>query len=158
MSREWLKIILIASVAGNLLLGAGVLWVIIAYGSNLDAISSAGAICYPSGKSFDSIAAAQMIGRLDQVSFLMTIGGIFMAFFAFVGFWMIKREAIDEACKVAADAARETAQKYYGIENKNGTNGDDIKDQKPYTASRRRKARDPNTVSTAGALEAKEGA
>ena len=158
MSREWLKIILIASVAANLLLGTGVLWAINAYGSNLDAISNAGAICYPPGKSFDSIAAAQMIGRLDQVSFLMTIGGIFLAFFAFVGFWMIRREAIDEARIVAADAARDTAQKYYGIENKNGTNGGDISDQKTYTASGRRKARDPKTVSTAGASEAKEGA
>jgi hypothetical protein len=158
MSREWFKIIAIASVAGNLLLGLGVLWAINAYGSNLDVISSAGAICYPSGKSFDSIAAAQMIGRLDQVSFLMTMGGIFLAFFALGGFWMIRREAIDEACKVAAEAARETAQKYYAGENKNGTNGGDNKDKKPYTSSAQLKTRDPNTVSTAGASEAKEGA
>jgi hypothetical protein len=88
----------------------------------------------------------------------MTMGGIFLAFFALGGFWMIRREAIDEACKVAAEAARETAQKYYAGENKNGTNGGDNKDKKPYTSSVQLKTRDPNTVSTAGASEAKEGA
>jgi hypothetical protein len=66
-----------------------------------------------------------MIGRLDFVSFLLTAGGILLGVFAFIGFWMIRREALDLAADVAADTARDVANNLYRSGNNTGTSGGD---------------------------------
>lgn len=48
-------------------------------------------------RDYDSIAAAQAIGRLDFVSFLLTTGGALLGVFGLLGFWVIRREAREEA-------------------------------------------------------------
>lgn len=65
------------------------------------------------GKGVVLIAAAQMIGRLDSVSFLLTVGGIFMAIFAIIGWSFVKSEAREIAREVALEEARKIAQNYY---------------------------------------------
>jgi hypothetical protein len=162
MTIKFWRLIALLAVSGCFALTAAVVWVALAYGSNLREIKAGAQVCLAGSRSYDSVAAAQMIGRLDLVSFLLTAGGLMLAVFALMGFWMIRREALDEAGRVARDEARKIAQEYALDENQEGT----------YLSSRRAGPRmrkparvktenrqtpnfDPATVSTAGAV--KEG-
>jgi uncharacterized membrane protein len=71
-------------------------YVVLAFKSNMDVITASAPICYAAMNKFDSIAAAQAIGRLDLVSFLLTTGGILLGAFSLIGFWVIRREAMEE--------------------------------------------------------------
>lgn len=173
MTLKLWRLLALMAIAACAATSAAVVWVALAYGSNLRKIEQGAQVCLSGERPFDSIAAAQMIGRLDLVSFLLTVGGILLAVFALMGFWMIRREALDEAGRVASDEARRILQVYsQGLDgNENGTH---IDVQKAGTspmpsATKRERARrkkrdaqtpsfDPTGVSTAGAEEEKPGA
>lgn len=138
----------------SITVSASVIWIALAYGSNLRKITEGASVCLAGQRSYDSVAAAQMIGRLDLVSFLLTIGGILLAVFAFMGFWMIRREALDEAARVAADEVRRIAQDYFAATPSAKTSGDNLQPSRhtegtPQTQS----SFDPSKVSIAGAVE-----
>lgn len=148
--QAW-KLLAILATSACAALTAAVIWVALAYGSNLREITEGAQVCLVGARSYDSVAAAQMIGRLDLVSFLLTVGGLLLAVFALMGFWMIRREALDEASRVAADEARKVAQKFYSGQNENRTTGRDKPDNSSYSSDG---TPFPITgVSTAGAVE-----
>lgn len=151
--KSWRFIALIALTV-SVTLSVSVIWIALAFGSNLRKISEGASVCLAGQRSYDSIAAAQMIGRLDLVSFLLTVGGLLLAVFAFMGFWMIRREALDEAARVAADEARRIAQNYYAAAPAAKTNGDNF-NPSPHIggASEAQSSFDPSKVSIAGAVE-----
>jgi hypothetical protein len=169
--KAW-RLLALLALAACFSLTAAVVWVALAYGSNLKKISDGAQICLAGSRAYDSVAAAQMIGRLDLVSFLLTVGGLLLAVFALMGFWMIRREALDEASRVAADEARKVAQIYYGLDqNESGTyvdvNRASAESQNsaissPRSQTLRRDTQEPNfdpsTVSVAGATEERSGA
>lgn len=161
MSKGWWTTVAAISLALNTVLVCGLIYLIWAYGSNLEAIQESQNVCLVGRRGFDSIAAAQMIGRLDQVTFVLTMGGLLLALFAFIGFWMIRREVIDQAAAIAADEARAVAQELYAQEDKAREQKDDKPDKLSYMIEGvrslfRRKPDgkfDPSQVSTAGAQE-----
>lgn len=161
MSKGWWSTVAAISLALNTILVFGLVYVAWAYGSNLDAIQQSQNICFVGREGFDSIAAAQMIGRLDHVTFVLTMGGLLLALFAFIGFWMIRREVIDQAAVIAADEARSVAQEYYAREDKVREQKGDKPDKLSYLIDgvrnlfRRKPVGkfDPTEVSTAGAKE-----
>ena len=59
--------------------------------------------CVPCKQSGDILSYALQLGRLDFISFGLTVLGILLAVFAFTGLWIIRREALE--------MAKETAQK-----------------------------------------------
>lgn len=144
-----------ASLAINLLVSLGLAFGLWAYSDNLRLIADGQPVCLAGYRSYDSIAAAQAIGRLDLVSFMISVGGLFLAFFAFIGFWMIRREALDEAQRCATDTAAKVAREYFGAENKNGTKRDDKSTVGSHIVDQSGSAvpLDPSQVSTAGAKE-----
>ena len=75
-----------------------------------------------------------------------------------MGFWIIRREARDEAREAAAEEARKIAQLYFRNRNGNGTKGGDnaASDSHIGTAPTAQPTYDPASVSVAGAIE--EGA
>lgn len=161
-SNVW-RLIALLALAACFSLTAAVLWIGLAYGSNLRKIEEGAQVCLAGSRAYDSVAAAQMIGRLDLVSFLLTVGGILLAVFALMGFWMIRREALDEAGRVAREEARIVAQKYASLdENERGTyKGNRQGVAAPFDSATvkpeigQTPIFDPATVSTAGAV--KEG-
>lgn len=154
-SVEIWRTIAIIALAASTLLGAVVVYSAFAFKSNLSVILEGAPICLKDAKSFDSIAAAQAIGRLDLVSFLLTTGGIMLGLFSLMGFWIIRREARDEAREAAAEEVRKIAQLYFKNQNGNGTNGGDKPQSVPHnaTAPAARTTFDPANVSIAGAVE-----
>lgn len=112
MSLKAWRLLALLALAACVSLTAAVVWVGLAYGSNLRKITEGAQVCLAGSRAYDSVAAAQMIGRLDLVSFLLTIGGLMLAVFALMGFWMIRREALDKAGRVAREEARRVAQQY----------------------------------------------
>ena len=117
MSKAWWQLLAGVALAINAALVLVITYFGLAYGSNLRKLESVGDVCFPK-TNFDSIRAAQMIGRLDLITFLLTAGGILFALFAFMGFWMIRREALDKAHEVAAEEARRIAQDIYREEKR----------------------------------------
>lgn len=97
------------------------IYVVLAFKSNIDVISGGAPICVAGMRDFDSIAAAQAIGRLDLVSFLLTTGGILLGIFSLIGFWIIRREAMEEARDAATEQVRRIAQLYGLDENEKRT-------------------------------------
>lgn len=172
MSFKFWRLLAMLALSACFALTAAVVWVALAYGSNLRKIREGAEVCLAGSRAYDSVAAAQMIGRLDLVSFLLTTGGLLLAVFALMGFWMIRREALDEASRVAGDEARRVAQLYYGLDengtgtylnvNRAGTNQlpYDILDKRAKQQARDAQAPsfDPSTVSVAGATEEGKGA
>ena len=137
-------------------IAAAVLWVV-AFQHNLGVVSDGAPICLTDHRKYDSVAAAQMIGRLDLVTFLLTSGGLLFAVFAFIGFWAVRRDVMDQAATVAAQKAADIAQTYYARENEKRTNGGDNDDGSSYVqGTPGSDGRFPvESVSTAGAVEEK---
>lgn len=127
-----------------------VLWML-AFNHNLGVVAQGAPICLADYRKYDSIAAAQMIGRLDLVSFLLTGGGLLFAVFALIGFWAVRRDVMDQAATVATQAASDIAQNYYSKENEKRTNGGDKSIDNDY--SQPKPSVDVASVSTAGAVE-----
>lgn len=162
MTIKFWRLLALLGISSCFALAAAVVWVALAYGSNLHKIEEGAQVCLAGSRAYDSVAAAQMIGRLDLVSFLLTVGGLLLAVFALMGFWMIRREALDEAGRVARDEARKVAQQYALDENERGTYLRMSRGSRAYptsatvkTENRQTHIFDPATVSTAGAV--KEG-
>lgn len=151
------RTIAILALAASMLLCAVIIYAVFAFKSNLGVVLKGAPICLKDAQTFDSIAAAQAIGRLDLVSFLLTTGGIMLGLFSLMGFWIIRREARDEAREAAAEEVRTIAQFYFQKKNGEGTNGGD----NPQSDSHIKVALsvpasfDPASVSTAGAVEEK---
>jgi hypothetical protein len=99
------RLIAILALSSAMILGAVMVYCVWAFKSNLSAIIDGAPVCLKGAATFDSIAAAQAIGRLDLVSFLLTIAGLLLGVFTLFGFWIIRREAREEA----RETARETA-------------------------------------------------
>lgn len=125
MTKLWWQIVAILSVSVSILLSAIVGYGLWAFKGNLAAVAEGQGVCLAGARAYDSIAAAMMVGRLDQISFLLTAGGVLLGVFALIGFWMIRREALDEAARVAADTAREVANQFFDGKNNSGTPGGD---------------------------------
>lgn len=150
--------IAILALAAAMVLGAVVVYAVLAFKSNLGAVIEGAPICLKDATTFDSIAAAQAIGRLDLVSFLLTTGGILLGLFSLMGFWIIRREARDEAREAAAEEVRKIAQLYFPDQNGSGTSGGDKLPREPHNEQAPlARSFDPAAVSTAGAVE-EEGA
>lgn len=155
----WQLIALISLAINSVVVALLVYWAL-AFRSNLGELASNEPVCLAGRARFDSIAAAQMIGRLDLVSMLLTLGGMALAIFAFVGFWVIRREVLDQASKVAAEEARTVAERYYSKDiGRNQAAGDKFSIM-DYIGNRLRpKGRqepatlDPSAISVAGAIE-----
>lgn len=80
------------------------------YYDNLSAVSRLGRLCPTIGSNdFDSIRAAQAIGRLDVVTLLFGVVAIILAIAALLGFQIFRREALDEARDAAEREARTEA-------------------------------------------------
>ncbi|ROT94774.1 hypothetical protein EB810_06305 [Altererythrobacter sp. FM1] len=160
MTKGWWTAFASVSLAINGLFIGGFVYLLWAYGRNLKAIENSQFMCLADRKGFDSIAAAEMIGRLDQVTFLLSMGGLLFALFAFMGFWMIRREVLDTAERVAGEAAREAAQVYYAKQPQ-PEQKDDKQDKLSYILGKvwpfnkppRGRQFDPAQVSTEGAEE-----
>jgi hypothetical protein len=160
MTNNAWKLIAIMAVSACLLLGFAVLWVGWAFGENLEHIRSSPDICLH-GHAQDSVRAAMEFGRLDFISFLLTAGGLLLGVFALIGFWMIRREALDEAARVAAEEARRVSQEFYAKHESQVETRDDNSGLKAYIkgkvasifSSDQSKSFDPASVSTAGAEE-----
>lgn len=150
------RLIAILALAISTLLGCVIIYVIFAFKSNWDVMVRGAPICLQDSRAYDSIAAAQAIGRLDLVSFLLTTGGVLLGLFSLLGFWIVRREARDEAREAAAEEARRISQLYFG-KNENGNKEGDIAHQGPHIGIGPNGASpatyDPNAVSTAGAVE-----
>jgi uncharacterized protein YneF (UPF0154 family) len=63
-------------------------------------------------ENFDSIAAANAIGRLDIVSMVLAFLGIIVAIVALGGFWLVRREAKEAAAEVAREVAPAIVRDY----------------------------------------------
>lgn len=139
------------------------IYVVLAFKSNISVISENAPMCFGGMADFDSIAAAQAIGRLDLVSFLLTTGGILLGAFSLIGFWVIRREAMEEA----RDAALEEVKKILPLlgldENKKGTynTGGPVPAKRATRKSRAKEKAptlpDPAAVSLDGAVLEKPG-
>lgn len=128
------------------------IWVAYVFGDNLAAIDAAGTVLF-SGNSadFDSIQAAQMMGRLDMVALLLAMLGIIFALAGLFGFWIFRREAIHEARTVAEDVARKTANEFYGSGRSDKNGGQPGAEPKPAPVISQ------DAVSTVGAVPETEG-
>lgn len=139
------------------------IYVVLAFKSNIDVISGGAPMCVAGMRDFDSIAAAQAIGRLDLVSFLLTTGGILLGIFSLIGFWIIRREAMEEARDAATEQVRRIALLYGLDENGEGTYiGDGARKQGRANRTRAVKSAKPkrpniSDVSVEGAVREKTG-
>lgn len=167
MTKGIWKTLALLSLSVSALLSFGVIWALLAFQSNLRAIRSGAPICWDAkSRAFDSIAAAQMIGRLDLVSFILTTGGVGLAIFALLGWFLIRREAREEAREAATEEARKVAQRFYGgtLDNEiqrtylEQEGGSVVAQGRARERPRRGDALRPDEVSTAGAVEEKPGA
>ena len=157
--KAW-RLLAIFAVSACLALTGAVTWVGLAFWQNLQHVREAGTVCLH-GDGHDSVQAAMELGRLDFVSFLLTAGGILLGVFALMGFWMIRREALDEAAKVAADEARRVAQEFYAKQTPQPEQKGDKPDKLSYILGKvwpfnkppRDRQFDPAQVSTEGAEE-----
>lgn len=148
------KTLALMSMSISALMALGVGYAVLAYGSNLRKIAAGAPLCWgPNSREFDGVAAAQMLGRLDLVSFLLTTGAIGLAIFSLMGWWLIRREAKDEAREVAANEARRIAQEYYSGQNKSETEHDKTAKESYISDTPKFDVKD---VSVAGAEEEKE--
>jgi len=120
-SADIWRIIALWSVGASVVLSAGLVYFFFAFRSNLGVILDGAPLCLAKARSFDSIAAAQAVGRLDLVSFLLTMGGLFIAVFSLFGFWIIRREALEEAREAAIEEVRRIGPLYGLAKNGNGT-------------------------------------
>lgn len=75
------RTIAILALASSVLLSAVIIYAVLAFKSNLGVILEGAPVCLRNARTFDSIAAAQAIGRLDLVSFLLTTGGVLLGVF-----------------------------------------------------------------------------
>lgn len=161
MTKGWWAAFAAASLAINALFVGGFIYLLWAYGRNLEAIDQSQFVCLMGREGFDSIASAEMIGRLDHVTFLLSMGGLLFALFAFMGFWMIRREVLDQAEAVAADEARRVSQELYAKQAVGPEQKDDKPDKLSYILGKvwpfkkppRGRQFDPSKVSTEGAEE-----
>lgn len=85
---------------------------------NIKAVRAAGVECFkPQTPSFDSIAAAAAVGRLDMLSLIFTCFALILAVSGLFGFWMFRREVLSEARDAAEiavpDIVREVMQRTY---------------------------------------------
>lgn len=156
----WKLIAILALAASSIQAMVGI-YVVFAFKSNMDVITASAPICYADMDKFDSIAAAQAIGRLDLVSFLLTTGGILLGAFSLIGFWVIRREAMEEARDAALEEVKRVAQ-FMGLdENGSGTYiSGGAKPSKRATRKPRQKGATstrPSDVPTAGAVLEKPG-
>jgi hypothetical protein len=161
MKKGWWTALAAGSLAINALFLGGFFYLLWAYGRNLEAIGESQFVCLRGREGFDSIASAEMIGRLDHVTFLLSMGGLLFALFAFMGFWMIRREVLDTAERVASEAAREVAQSYCAKQSPPPEQKGDKPDNLSYILGKvwpfrkppRDRQFDPAGVSTEGAEE-----
>lgn len=107
------RLIAIFSLAASILMSLFIIYFFVAFKLNMSAFSSDVPVCWSGAKLFDGIAAAQAIGRLDFVSFLLAAGGLLFGLFALFGFWTVRYEVIERANDTAAEVAREVANFYY---------------------------------------------
>lgn len=105
-SRDVWKFIAMAALASSVIMAAVGIYVVLAFKANIDVFSEGAPICLKGMRDYDSIAAAQAIGRLDLVSFLLTTGGVLLGIFSLIGFWIIRREAMEEAREAALSEVR----------------------------------------------------
>lgn len=156
-SVEIWRIIAIIALSASTIMGAVIIYSVMAFKSNLNVILKGAPVCLKDAAKFDSIAAAQAIGRLDLVSFLLTTGGMLLGLFSLMGFWIIRREARDEAREIALEELRRIVQ-IYGIE-KNGS-GTHIENPSRGLARENELGdvpTDPRNVPTAGAEREQPG-
>lgn len=160
MSKGWWQLTAGAMVAVNVGILSALTYFLVAFKSNLDAVAESQYTCLAGRDAFDSIAAAEMVGRLDVASFILTMIGLFLAIFAFVGFWMIRREVVDQAAQIAANEARKVAQTIYANQPPPEQKGDKpdilsyIKNKFwRFSKPERSVQFDPSSVSTQGAVE-----
>ena len=157
-SKDVWKLIAILALAAAIIQACVGVYAVLAFKSNMDIITASAPVCYGSMKNFDSIAAAQAIGRLDLVSFLLTTGGILLGAFSLIGFWVIRREAMEEARDAALEEVKRVLPLMGLDENKNGTYKNDSGVPRPRakkqlgSKSSAPKPSDPSRVSTAGAV------
>lgn len=151
------------ALASSVIMAAVGIYVVLAFKSNIDVISSGAPICLAGMREYDSIAAAQAIGRLDLVSFLLTTGGILLGIFSLIGFWIIRREAMEEARTAALTETRNFLSRFDIDKNGTGTykgdGGDDRARAKETRASKAANLDIPRftDVSTAGAVRENPG-
>lgn len=104
----WLvwRAIAFLSITANIVIVIMFSYAVWAYGDNINILLQRSKIEMP--KDFNAIVSAAMIGRLDMVSLVLTTFGILLAFMAFAGFFIFRREAIEiageEAKRVAPGA------------------------------------------------------
>jgi hypothetical protein len=128
MSKGLWKTLALISLTVSTVVALVLIYGFFAFRDNLHAIVSGGPVCWDAkSRAFDSIAAAQMIGRLDLVTMLLTFGAVGLAVFSFIGWWMIRREARDEAREVAAEEVRKVAQHYFEEQDRSKPRGGDEK-------------------------------
>lgn len=121
-SRAVWKMIAIVALSAAVLQTIVGIYVVFAFKSNIDVLAESAPVCYAGMADFDSIAAAQAIGRLDLVSFLLTTGGVLLGIFSLIGFWIIRREAMEEARDAAIEEARKFLVRFTPLEeNGEGT-------------------------------------
>ena len=166
-NRAWSKgvwkLVAILALSAALIQAAVGIYVVLAFKSNMDVLTAGAPICLADMENFDSIAAAQAIGRLDLVSFLLTTGGILLGVFSLIGFWTIRREAMEEARDAALEEVKRVLPLLGLDENGKGTHisGGTRASRRATRKSRGTKpsvaTQDPSGVSTAGAVREKSG-
>ncbi|RWA67484.1 hypothetical protein [Mesorhizobium sp.] len=60
----------------------------------------------------DALSLASQLGRLDVVSLILTLAGLFLAFLGIFGFVAVRREAIAESKDAAEEVIPEEVKKY----------------------------------------------
>lgn len=120
-SKDVWKVVAIIALAAAVIQACVGIYVVLAFKSNIDVISSGTPICLAGMRDYDSIAAAQAIGRLDLVSFLLTTGGVLLGVFSLIGFWIIRREAMEEAREAALSEAQKFLSRFDVEGNGKGT-------------------------------------
>jgi len=159
--REIWRALALMSLACSLVVAAGVSYIAFAFKQNLTTIMEGAPVCLGNFRSYDSIAAAQSIGRLDAISFLLTVGGLLMGVFALLGFWIIRREARDEAREAAGEEVRHIAQ-MYGLEKNGARTHTNFQQNMPNSSPAADSGvpsvtTNPSEVSTAGAQREQPG-
>ncbi|MGE4313961.1 MAG: hypothetical protein AB7E85_06795 [Pseudobdellovibrionaceae bacterium] len=157
MKKDAFRLLAFISIGANVFLGIASFFFIYAYFDNMNSVELSAPFCVGNERDFDSIRAAQMIGRLDIVSLILTTGGIILAISAFFGFWVIRREVIAEAREEAGNAARDIANRYFQEGNGQSLNFGDSDKHKQYNVSgatiSKKTSISPSDVSIANAQE-----
>jgi len=160
-SREVWKIIAILALASSVIMAAVGIYVVLAFKANIDVVAHGAPICLAGMRDYDSIAAAQAIGRLDLVSFLLTTGGILLGLFSLIGFWIIRREAMEEARDAALEEVRRVMQ-MVGLDENGGrtyisSGANPAKRARAKPRKRAPQPKRPEDISTAGAVRERPG-